>query len=66
MNDIHCFPKTNLYNRKLFVSIYSTKKYFTMFYIQSLAPYEQKQQQQNIPTWSLSFEGWLGCDKIPW
>ena len=35
---------------KLFVSIYSTKKYFTMFDIQSLALYEQKQQEQNIPT----------------
>ena len=51
---------------KLFVSICSTKKYFTTFYIQSLALYEQKKQEQNIPTWSLSFKGWLGCDKIPW
>lgn len=59
------FQKLIFWKEKLFVSIYS-KKYFTMFYIQSLALYEQKKQEQNIPTWSLSFKGWLGCDKIPW
>lgn len=60
------FQKLIFWKAKLFVSIYSIKKYFTMFYIQSLALYEQKKQEQNIPTWSLSFKGWLGCDKIPW
>lgn len=44
------FPKLIYRTEKLFVSIYSTKKYFTMFHIQSLPLYEQKKQEQNIPT----------------
>ena len=44
------FQKLIYRAEKLFVSIYYTLKYFTMFYIHSLALHEQKQREQNIPT----------------